>query len=72
QGTIHPFRKSHRSVFGKLLQEFRLVSSDRRSWRILLFGVLNLLCTGCLLMWCSSTNSMGDYTHTCCKTTVAC
>lgn len=30
QGTIHPFRKTHRSVFGKLLQEFRLVSSDRR------------------------------------------
>uniref|UniRef100_A0A3B4GXR5 Solute carrier family 30 member 6 n=1 Tax=Pundamilia nyererei TaxID=303518 RepID=A0A3B4GXR5_9CICH len=59
-GTIHPFRKTHRSIFGKLLQEFRLVSSDRRSWRILLFGVLNLLCTGCLLMWCSSTNSMGD------------
>uniref|UniRef100_M3ZRS1 Solute carrier family 30 member 6 n=1 Tax=Xiphophorus maculatus TaxID=8083 RepID=M3ZRS1_XIPMA len=60
QGTIHPFRKTHRSVIGKLLQEFRLVSSDRRSWRILLFGALNLLCTGCLLLWCSSTNSMGD------------
>uniref|UniRef100_A0A3B5L3Z5 Cation efflux protein transmembrane domain-containing protein n=1 Tax=Xiphophorus couchianus TaxID=32473 RepID=A0A3B5L3Z5_9TELE len=30
QGTIHPFRKTHRSVIGKLLQEFRLVSSDRR------------------------------------------
>lgn len=30
QGTIHPFRKTHRSVLGKLLQEFRLVSSDRR------------------------------------------
>uniref|UniRef100_A0A8C5G5X3 Zinc transporter 6-like n=1 Tax=Gouania willdenowi TaxID=441366 RepID=A0A8C5G5X3_GOUWI len=30
------------------------------SWRILVFGVLNLLCTGCLLMWCSSTNSMGE------------
>uniref|UniRef100_A0A1A7YA39 Solute carrier family 30 (Zinc transporter), member 6 n=1 Tax=Iconisemion striatum TaxID=60296 RepID=A0A1A7YA39_9TELE len=63
-GTIHPFRKSHRSVFGKLLQEFRLVSSDRRSWRILLFGVLNLLCTGCLLMWCSSTNSMALTAYT--------
>uniref|UniRef100_A0A3Q3JYV5 Cation efflux protein transmembrane domain-containing protein n=1 Tax=Monopterus albus TaxID=43700 RepID=A0A3Q3JYV5_MONAL len=60
QGTIHPFRKTHRSIFGKLLQEFRLVATDRRSWRILLFGALNLLCTGCLLMWCSSTNSMGD------------
>uniref|UniRef100_A0A665VQI9 Cation efflux protein transmembrane domain-containing protein n=1 Tax=Echeneis naucrates TaxID=173247 RepID=A0A665VQI9_ECHNA len=59
-GTIHPFRKTHRSVLGKLVQEFRLVASDRRSWRILLFGSLNLLCTGCLLMWCSSTNSMGD------------
>ncbi|XP_026165196.1 zinc transporter 6 [Mastacembelus armatus] len=57
-GTIHPFRKTHRSIFGKLLQEFRLVASDRRSWRILLFGGLNLLYTGCLLMWCSSTNSM--------------
>lgn len=63
-GTIHPFRKSHRSVFGKLLQEFRLVSSDRRSWRILLFGALNLLCTGCLLMWCSSTNSMALTAYT--------
>ncbi|XP_030296809.1 zinc transporter 6 isoform X2 [Sparus aurata] len=63
-GTIHPFRKTHRSVFGKLLQEFRLVSSDRRSWRILLFGALNLLCTGCLLMWCSSTNSMALTAYT--------
>ncbi|XP_013884711.1 zinc transporter 6 [Austrofundulus limnaeus] len=63
-GTIHPFRKSHRSIFGKLLQEFRLVSSDRRSWTILLFGALNLLCTGCLLMWCSSTNSMALTAYT--------
>ncbi|KAM6916484.1 LOW QUALITY PROTEIN: zinc transporter 6 [Xenentodon cancila] len=63
-GTIHPFRRSHRSVFGKLLQEFRLVSSDRRSWRILLFGAFNLLCTGCLLMWCSSTNSMALTAYT--------
>uniref|UniRef100_A0A8P4KI19 Cation efflux protein transmembrane domain-containing protein n=1 Tax=Dicentrarchus labrax TaxID=13489 RepID=A0A8P4KI19_DICLA len=64
QGTIHPFRKTHRSIFGKLVQEFRLVSSDRRSWRILLFGALNLLCTGCLLMWCSSTNSMALTAYT--------
>uniref|UniRef100_A0A667Y9P3 Solute carrier family 30 member 6 n=1 Tax=Myripristis murdjan TaxID=586833 RepID=A0A667Y9P3_9TELE len=63
-GTIHPFRKTHRSIFGKLLQEFRLVASDRRSWRILLFGALNLLCTGCLLMWCSSTNSMALTAYT--------
>ncbi|XP_023183211.1 zinc transporter 6 [Xiphophorus maculatus] len=63
-GTIHPFRKTHRSVIGKLLQEFRLVSSDRRSWRILLFGALNLLCTGCLLLWCSSTNSMALTAYT--------
>ncbi|KAM9364366.1 zinc transporter 6 isoform 2-T2 [Pholidichthys leucotaenia] len=63
-GTIHPFRKTHRSVLGKLLQEFRLVASDRRSWRILLFGALNLLCTGCLLMWCSSTNSMALTAYT--------
>ncbi|KAK2921545.1 zinc transporter 6 [Channa argus] len=63
-GTIHPFRKTHRSIFGKLLQEFRLVTSDRRSWRILLFGALNLLCTGCLLMWCSSTNSMALTAYT--------
>uniref|UniRef100_A0A8C9XCG4 Solute carrier family 30 member 6 n=2 Tax=Sander lucioperca TaxID=283035 RepID=A0A8C9XCG4_SANLU len=63
-GTIHPFRKTHKSVFGKLKQEFRLVTSDRRSWRILLFGALNLLCTGCLLMWCSSTNSMALTAYT--------
>uniref|UniRef100_A0A3Q1C9V3 Cation efflux protein transmembrane domain-containing protein n=1 Tax=Amphiprion ocellaris TaxID=80972 RepID=A0A3Q1C9V3_AMPOC len=56
--------KTHRSIFGKLLQEFRLVASDRRSWRILLFGTLNLLCTGCLLMWCSSTNSMALTAYT--------
>uniref|UniRef100_A0A669BGS0 Solute carrier family 30 member 6 n=1 Tax=Oreochromis niloticus TaxID=8128 RepID=A0A669BGS0_ORENI len=59
-----PRVKTHRSVFGKLLQEFRLVASDRRSWRILLFGALNLLCTGCLLMWCSSTNSMALTAYT--------
>ncbi|KAM6956250.1 zinc transporter 6 [Aplochiton taeniatus] len=63
-GTIHPFRKTHRSMFGKLSQEFRLVISDRRSWRILLFGMLNILCTGCLLMWCSSTNSMALTAYT--------
>ncbi|KAL0964535.1 hypothetical protein UPYG_G00325270 [Umbra pygmaea] len=63
-GTIHPFRKSHRSFFGKLSQEFRLVTSDRRSWRILVFGLLNVLCTGCLLMWCSSTNSMALTAYT--------
>ncbi|KAK7902031.1 hypothetical protein WMY93_018800 [Mugilogobius chulae] len=63
-GTIHPFRKTHRSIFGKLKQEFSLVASDRRSWRILLFGALNLLCTGCLLMWCSSTNSMALTAYT--------
>ncbi|KAG7462994.1 hypothetical protein MATL_G00190610 [Megalops atlanticus] len=57
-GTIHPFRKTQRSFFGKFSQEFLLVASDRRSWRILLFGGLNMICTGCLLMWCSSTNSM--------------
>uniref|UniRef100_A0A673W563 Solute carrier family 30 member 6 n=1 Tax=Salmo trutta TaxID=8032 RepID=A0A673W563_SALTR len=64
-GTIHPFRKTHRSFFGKLSQEFRLVTSDRRSWRILVFGMLNVLCTGCLLMWCSSTNSMVMMTYVC-------
>uniref|UniRef100_A0A665VQB0 Cation efflux protein transmembrane domain-containing protein n=1 Tax=Echeneis naucrates TaxID=173247 RepID=A0A665VQB0_ECHNA len=31
---------------------------------ILLFGSLNLLCTGCLLMWCSSTNSMALTAYT--------
>ncbi|KAM4607229.1 zinc transporter 6 [Polymixia lowei] len=63
-GTIHPFRKTHKSIFGKLSQEVRLVASDRRSWRILLFGALNLVCTGCLLMWCSSTNSMALTAYT--------
>ncbi|CAL8360807.1 unnamed protein product [Boreogadus saida] len=63
-GTIHPFRRTHRSVLGRLSQELRLVTSDRRSWRILAFGALNLLCTGCLLMWCSSTNSMALTAYT--------
>ncbi|XP_077469671.1 zinc transporter 6 [Stigmatopora argus] len=63
-GTIHPFRKTHRSFPGKLLQEFRLVTSDRRSWRIVLFGLLNLMCTACLLVWCSSTNSMALTAYT--------
>uniref|UniRef100_A0A8C2EE39 Cation efflux protein transmembrane domain-containing protein n=1 Tax=Cyprinus carpio TaxID=7962 RepID=A0A8C2EE39_CYPCA len=63
-GTIHPFRRSHRSVLGRFAQEFSLVTSDRRSWRILLFGVLNLICTACLLMWCSSTNSMALTAYT--------
>uniref|UniRef100_A0A8K9WL13 Cation efflux protein transmembrane domain-containing protein n=1 Tax=Oncorhynchus mykiss TaxID=8022 RepID=A0A8K9WL13_ONCMY len=64
QGTIHPFRKTHRSFFGKLSQEFRLVTSDRQSWRILVFSMLNVFCTGCLLMWCSSTNSMALTAYT--------
>uniref|UniRef100_A0A3Q2YES8 Solute carrier family 30 member 6 n=1 Tax=Hippocampus comes TaxID=109280 RepID=A0A3Q2YES8_HIPCM len=63
-GTIHPFRTTHRSLPGKLMQELRLVTSDRRSWRILLFGFLNLMCTACLLVWCSSTNSMALTAYT--------
>ncbi|XP_044910647.1 zinc transporter 6 isoform X3 [Felis catus] len=63
-GTIHLFRKPQRSFFGKLLQEFRLVAADRRSWKILLFGVINLTCTGFLLMWCSSTNSIALTAYT--------
>uniref|UniRef100_A0A2K6FBX9 Zinc transporter 6 n=1 Tax=Propithecus coquereli TaxID=379532 RepID=A0A2K6FBX9_PROCO len=63
-GTIHLFRKPQRSFFGKLLQEFRLVAADRRSWKILLFGAINLICTGFLLMWCSSTNSIALTAYT--------
>nr|XP_042122852.1 zinc transporter 6 isoform X3 [Peromyscus maniculatus bairdii] len=63
-GTIHLFRKPQRSFFGKLLQEFRLVAADRRSWKILLFGAVNVLCTGFLLMWCSSTNSIALTAYT--------
>ncbi|XP_013373049.1 PREDICTED: zinc transporter 6 isoform X2 [Chinchilla lanigera] len=63
-GTIHLFRKPQRSFFGKLLQEFRLVAADRRTWKILLFGVINLICTGFLLMWCSSTNSIALTAYT--------
>ncbi|XP_072565496.1 zinc transporter 6 [Paramormyrops kingsleyae] len=57
-GTIHPFRKTHRSFIGKFAQEFCLVAADRRSWRILLFGALNVVCVTCLLTWCNSSNSM--------------
>ncbi|XP_069881427.1 zinc transporter 6 isoform X2 [Dipodomys merriami] len=63
-GTIHLFRKPQRSFFGKLLEEFRLVAADRRSWKILLFGSINLICTGFLLMWCSSTNSIALTAYT--------
>ncbi|KAK2504570.1 hypothetical protein MC885_011906 [Smutsia gigantea] len=63
-GTIHLFRKPQRSVFGKLVQEFRLVAADRRSWKILLFGAINLTCTGFLLMWCNSTNSVALAAYT--------
>ncbi|XP_074251816.1 zinc transporter 6 isoform X3 [Saimiri boliviensis] len=63
-GTIHLFRKPQRSFFGKLLREFRLVAADRRSWKIMLFGVINLVCTGFLLMWCSSTNSIALTAYT--------
>uniref|UniRef100_A0A4W5RLS8 Solute carrier family 30 member 6 n=1 Tax=Hucho hucho TaxID=62062 RepID=A0A4W5RLS8_9TELE len=44
--------------FSSHLYPWLWLSQD--SWRILVFGMLNVLCTGCLLMWCSSTNSMGD------------
>ncbi|KAK2865692.1 hypothetical protein Q7C36_001748 [Tachysurus vachellii] len=63
-GTIHPFRKSHKSIFSKFIQEFNLVTSERRSWRILLFGLLNVVCTASLLMWCNSTNSMALTAYT--------
>ncbi|KAA0717530.1 Zinc transporter 6 [Triplophysa tibetana] len=29
-GTIHPFRKTHRSILGKFFQEISLVASNRR------------------------------------------
>ncbi|XP_075059808.1 zinc transporter 6 isoform X1 [Mixophyes fleayi] len=63
-GTIYLFRKTQRSLLGKLTQEFRLVAADRRSWKILLFGAINLVCTGFLLTWCSSTNSMALTAYT--------
>ncbi|XP_072265249.1 zinc transporter 6 isoform X1 [Pyxicephalus adspersus] len=63
-GTIHLFRKTQRSLLGKLMQEFHLVTSDRKSWKILLFGAINLVCTGFLLTWCSSTNSMALTAYT--------
>ncbi|XP_030902100.1 zinc transporter 6 isoform X2 [Melopsittacus undulatus] len=63
-GTIHLFRKSQRSLVGKLAHEFRLVAADRRSWKILLFGAINLICIGFLLMWCSSTNSIALTAYT--------
>ncbi|XP_032072183.1 zinc transporter 6 [Thamnophis elegans] len=63
-GTIYLFRKSQRSLLGKLTQEFRTVTADRRSWKILLFGTINILCTAFLLMWCSSTNSIALTAYT--------
>ncbi|XP_006135282.1 zinc transporter 6 isoform X2 [Pelodiscus sinensis] len=63
-GTIHLFRKSQRTIASKLTQEFRLVAADQRSWKILLFGAVNLICTGFLLMWCSSTNSIALTAYT--------
>ncbi|KAE8601462.1 hypothetical protein XENTR_v10013677 [Xenopus tropicalis] len=63
-GTIYLFRKTQRSLLGKLTQEFRLVTADRRSWKILLFGAINVVCTGFLLTWCSSTNSMALTAYT--------
>uniref|UniRef100_A0A6I8R5M3 Zinc transporter 6 n=1 Tax=Xenopus tropicalis TaxID=8364 RepID=A0A6I8R5M3_XENTR len=63
KGTIYLFRKTQRSLLGKLTQEFRLVTADRRSWKILLFGAINVVCTGFLLTWCSSTNSMGKQSY---------
>ncbi|KAJ8246470.1 hypothetical protein GJAV_G00268180 [Gymnothorax javanicus] len=56
--SFHPFRRTQRPLLGRLSAELHLVTGDRRSWRILLFGLMNVICTGCLLMWCSSTNSM--------------
>uniref|UniRef100_A0A8C6Z950 Solute carrier family 30 member 6 n=1 Tax=Nothoprocta perdicaria TaxID=30464 RepID=A0A8C6Z950_NOTPE len=53
-----------RSLVGKLTHEFRLVAADRRSWKILLFGAINLICIGFLLMWCSSTNSIALTAYT--------
>ncbi|KAM8945502.1 zinc transporter 6 [Pelodytes ibericus] len=63
-GTIYLFRKTQRSLLGKLTQEFRLVTADRRSWKLLLFGAVNVICTGFLLTWCSSTNSMALTAYT--------
>ncbi|XP_078729347.1 zinc transporter 6 [Lampetra fluviatilis] len=63
-GTIHPFRKSQRSLLSRLIQESTLVASDRRSRKIFVFGVLNVVCTALLITWCSSTNSMALTAYT--------
>ncbi|NXV99654.1 ZNT6 protein, partial [Fregetta grallaria] len=36
----------------------------QQSWKILLFGAINLVCIGFLLMWCSSTNSIALTAYT--------
>uniref|UniRef100_UPI00358F0D11 zinc transporter 6 isoform X2 n=1 Tax=Myxine glutinosa TaxID=7769 RepID=UPI00358F0D11 len=63
-GTIHPFRKPQKTIASRLIREFSLVSTDRRARKVVLFGILNILCTGVLISWCNSTNSMALTAYT--------
>uniref|UniRef100_A0A8C4N054 Solute carrier family 30 member 6 n=1 Tax=Eptatretus burgeri TaxID=7764 RepID=A0A8C4N054_EPTBU len=63
-GTIHPFRKPQKTIASRLIREFSLVSTDRRARKVVLFGILNILCTGVLVSWCHSTNSMALMAYT--------
>uniref|UniRef100_A0A8B9JMT9 Solute carrier family 30 member 6 n=1 Tax=Astyanax mexicanus TaxID=7994 RepID=A0A8B9JMT9_ASTMX len=44
--------------------DFSVCLNVLQSWKILLFGALNVICTACLLMWCNSTNSMALTAYT--------
>lgn len=57
------FFKPHRCIFVLYFtsSENLHVYSPQQSWKILLFGAINLICIGFLLMWCSSTNSIGRW-----------
>uniref|UniRef100_A0A8C9FVY2 Uncharacterized protein n=1 Tax=Pavo cristatus TaxID=9049 RepID=A0A8C9FVY2_PAVCR len=50
KGTIHLFRKSQRSLVGKLTHEFRLVAADRR---VTVLTMIRLLCSFCRLLLCT-------------------
>uniref|UniRef100_A0A8C8F254 Cation efflux protein transmembrane domain-containing protein n=1 Tax=Oncorhynchus tshawytscha TaxID=74940 RepID=A0A8C8F254_ONCTS len=67
QHTVAMFAHTHtRSQRINLVWKalFNVMLCVFQSWRILVFSMLNVLCTGCLLMWCSSTNSMALTAYT--------
>lgn len=63
-GTIHPFPSKNGSTLSIISREVGTILKEKQGKKIAWFIVLNLLVTVLLLIWCSTSNSMGLTAYT--------